>query len=257
MTTPRSILPLFLAAALTGAAAAAPAPAQDLPTLEQVDQVTATRPMQGLEDEAPAQLDVISVDATHRREMAFRTVEVALDRPRSDRSEDADLVVCQRGQRVGTHITKIVCATNRSWNYIRKITTRDTFGAMNTVGAPYTLYEGPVYELNPSVLSTLGKQFGDGDHATRLAQLTAEENALRLTDEWNTPAAVVGRFARAFDEVGKVARQGGDAAAVEQRMAAAISAQGFSVDEYNELVARLESSGDFQKRVSVATQAFK
>jgi len=248
---------LCVAMALATASTIAAAPADDLPTPEQIDQVTKTQPMQGLEEEAPAQLDAVSVDASRKREMAFRTVEVALERVRSDKAEDADVVVCQKRQRIGTHITKIYCGSNRTWNYIRKQSTRDVLGMTNTVGAPYPLFEGPVYELSPTALNSIGKQFEGDDHAGRLAQLTAEESALRMTDEWNTPAAVVGRFARAFEQVGSIAKQGGATAVVEQKMAAAIAAHGFSVDEYNDLVARLESSGQFQKRVSAATQAFR
>lgn len=259
MPSIRPCLALFAALAL-GAVAA---PADDLPTPEQIDKVTKTQPMQGLEeqppaDELPAQLDEVSVEASRKRELAFRMVEVALDRIRSDKSEDADVVVCQKRQRIGSHITRIYCGSNRTWNYIRKQSTRDVLGMTNTVGAPYPLYEGPVYELSPSALNTIGKQYAaDGDHAARLAQLTAEENALRMTDEWDTPAPLVARFARAFDDVAKAGKQGGDAMALEQRMAAAIAAQGFSVDEYNDLVARLESSGQFQKRVSIVTQSFR
>jgi hypothetical protein len=252
----------LLATLLAGAASAAePAPpASGIPTPEQIDAVTGTQPMEALEPapaEAPAQLDAVSVDATRKREIAFRTVEVALERARSDKSADADTIVCERRQRVGSHITKIYCASNRTWNYIRQVTTRNTLGETNTVGAPYPTYPGPVYELSPTALARIGKQFADTDHAGRLAQLTAEESALTLTDEWNTPAAVVARFARAFDAVGRASKQGGDVTAVEQRMAAAIAAQGFSVEEYNDLVARLESSGQFQKRVSIATQSFR
>jgi hypothetical protein len=213
--------------------------------------------MPALDTEPPAQLDAVSVDASRRREMAFRTVEVGLQHIRSDKSEDADVVVCDRMQRVGTHITKVYCATNRTWNYIRKETTRDFLGPVNAQAAPYPLFAGPVYELSPTVLNDIGKQFEGQDHAARLTQLTAEEGAARWNDEWNTPAAVVGRFARAFDEVSRLAAQSGDAAVLEQRMAAAIAAQGFSVEQYNELVARLESSAQFQKRVSAATQAFR
>ena len=262
MSTPIRIhlaLLALLVAAAAGAAEPVP-PTSGIPTPEQIDAVTGTQPMDALEPapaEAPAQLDVVTVEATRKREMAFRTVEVALERARSDKSSDADVVVCEKRERVGTHITKVFCASNRTWNYIRKQTTRDTLGMTSTVGAPYALYPGPVYELSPTALAKIGKQFPDQDHAMRLAQLTAEENALTMTDEWNTPAAVVARFARAFDAVGAAVKKGGDAAAIEQRMAAAIAAQGFSVEEYNDLVARLESSGQFQKRVSAATQAFR
>ena len=248
----------LLATLLTGAAGAAElVPPTGMPTPEQIDAVTGTKPMAALETEQPAQLDAVSVEATRKREMAFRTVEVALDRARSDKSTDADVVVCEKQQRIGTHITKIFCASNRTWNYIRRETTRDFFGETKEVAAPYALYAGPVYELSATVLNTIGKQYADTDHAARLAQLTAEESALTMTDEWNTPAAVVARVARAVDAVGPAAKPGGGATVVEQRMAAAIAAQGFSVDEYNDLVARLESSGQFQKRVSAATQAFR
>lgn len=254
--------PLALLVTLGLSAALAAAPADDLPTPEQIDKVTKTQPMQGLEEqpatgETPIVLDDVTVEASRKRELAFRTVEVALERVRSDKAEDADAVVCQKRQRVGSHITKIYCATNRTWNYIRKVSTRDNLGMTNTVGAPYPLYEGPVYELSPSALNTIGKQYADQDHATRLAQLAAEESAKNLTDEWNTPAPVVARFARAFDDVAKAGKQGGDAKSIEQKMAAAIAAQGFSVAEYNDLVARLESSGQFQKRVSIVTQSFR
>lgn len=237
-----------------GAATVAPPP-DELPSPEQIEAVTGTKPMAGLEDEAPAELDTITVDATRRVETAYRTVQVALDRVRSDKAEDADVVVCQKRQKIGSHITKVYCATNRTWNYIRKVSTRDTLGAMNTVGAPYQLVEGPVYELSPSALAKIGKRFEGEDHAGRLAQLAAEGSVGAIKDEWETPTDTVVRFARAFagvSEAGKLR----DAAAQERAMAAAISTNGFSVDEYNELVARLESSGLFQRRVAAATQAF-
>jgi hypothetical protein len=256
---PRLALLALLIAGAASAAEPAPPPS-GIPTPEQIDAVTGTRPMEALEPaptEQPAQLDAVSVEATRKREIAFRTVELALDRVRSDKSSDADVIVCEKQQRVGSHITKIYCASNRTWNYIRKETSREFLGETNTLAAPYPLYPGPVYELSATALNKIGKQFADGDHAGRLAQLTAEENSLSMTDEWNTPPAVVARFARAFDAVGRAAKQGGDTATTEQRMAAAIAAQGFSVEEYNDLVARLESSGQFQKRVSAATQSFR
>lgn len=253
----RTPIAITLACLLSAPLAAGAAPADDLPSPEQIDAVTGTQPMPALEGEAPAQLDVVSVEASRRREVAYRTIAVALERPRSDRADAADTVVCQKKARVGTHITKIYCASNRTWNYVRKVTMRDTLGDMASTSAGYTLYEGPVYELSPTVLNSIGKQYADGDHAARLAQLTAEESVQKIGDEWDTPATVVARFARAFDAVGRIAKQGGDDAQVEQQMAAAIAAQGFSIDEYNDLVARLESSGRFQQRVSMAVQSFR
>lgn len=248
------------------ATSAALAAEGDLPTPEQIDQVTKTQPMQAIEeaakpvdDEGPLVLDEVSVTASRVHEIAYRTVELGLQRIRSDKAEEADYIVCQRMQRVGSHITKVYCATNRTWNYIRKQTTRDFLGAPNTLGAPYPLYEGPVYELSPSALNTIGKRFAANgeEHSARLAQLTAEETVARMSDEWATSATVVARFARAFDDVGRIAKLGGEPKAVEDKMGAAIAAQGFSVEQYNDLVARLESSERFKKRVSAATQAMR
>lgn len=255
---------LAFLAALLGAQAALAAD-NDLPTPEQIDQVTKTQPMQAIEEAAdpaaedPIVLDEVAVTGSRVHEIAYHTVELGLQRIRSDKAEEADYIVCQRAQRIGTHITKIYCATNRTWNYIRKVTTRDFLGAPNTLGAPYPLYEGPVFELSPSALNTIGKRFAANgeDHTARLTQLTAEESVARMSDEWATPAAVVARFARAFDDVSRIAKLGGELKALEDKMAAAIAAQGFSVEQYNDLVARLESSERFKKRVSAATQALR
>lgn len=242
-------LALLLAARAVGAAdAPQPPPQDDLPSPEQIDAVTKTRPLSGVDDAADATvLEPVSVQASRVRETAFRTVQVALDRPRSDKAEDADTLVCQKRQRVGTHITKIYCATNRTWNYIRKQTTGAVLGAQNTVGAPYTLTEGPVYELSPTALNKIGKDFNDGNHAERLAQLVAEDKVGKLRDEWDTPTETVIRFAKALRAVGK--------AVDDAAMGAAISANGFTVDQYNVLVTRLEQSDLFQRRVAAATQA--
>jgi len=241
---------------LAAIGAATTPPPDDLPSPEQIEQVTKTKPMAGLEEEAPAELDVVTIEGSRKVETAYRTVAVALDRVRSDKAEDADVVVCQKRQKIGSHITKVYCATNRTWNYIRKVSTRDVLGAQNTVGAPYQLVEGPVYELSPTALAKIGKQFPAEDHAGRLAQLAAEDSVGRLKDEWDTPTDTVVRFAKAFAGVSK-ASKAGDAKAQEQAMSKAIADHGFTVDQYNDLVARLESSGMFQRRVAAANQAYK
>lgn len=245
----RFALATALCLPLAALAAEKAPPQDDLPSPEQIEKVTKTKPMAGLEEEAPAELDTITIDATRKVETAYRTVAVALDRVRSDKAEDADVVVCQKRQKIGSHITKIYCATNRTWNYIRKVSTRDTLGAINTVGAPYTLVEGPVYELSPSAVNAIGKRFPDANHTERLAELAAEDSVGRIKDEWDTPTETIVRFAKAFAAVSK--------SKTEQAMSAAIDANGFTVDQYNDLVGRLESSGLFQRRVAAATQAFK
>jgi hypothetical protein len=69
--------------------------------------------------EAPAALDPVEVNAAKRAELAFRTVQIALERGRSDRVEDADQVVCLKQTPVGSHVAVINCATNRFWLRVR------------------------------------------------------------------------------------------------------------------------------------------
>ena len=247
-------LALVAAFALPLAATAAEPAPPDVPTPEQIEQVTKTKVVESADDVYVG--DPLTINAARRRELAYRTLAAALDRPRNDKFEAADTLVCRKQQAVGSHITKTYCATNRTWNYIRKVTTRGVFGMMAPNGPGYELKEGPVFVINPSVLATLGKQFEGDDHEARLAQLAAEDAVARLTDEWNTPAEVISRFARALDQVTRAGKEG-DPTTQEAAMARAIAAFGFTVDEYNDLAGRLETSGLFQRRVAAATQALK
>ena len=71
------------------------------------------------EAEPPFALDTVEVAAAKRTELAFRTVQIALERGRSDSVEHADLVVCVKETPVGSHVAVINCATNRFWMRVR------------------------------------------------------------------------------------------------------------------------------------------
>jgi hypothetical protein len=91
------------------------------PTLRRITPCLAFCALAALAGEAepPIALDAIEVSAAKRTELAFRTVQIALERGRSDRVEDLDLVVCVKETPVGTHVAVINCATNRFWMRIR------------------------------------------------------------------------------------------------------------------------------------------
>lgn len=72
--------------------------------------------------EAPAALDPVEVTAEEkmkRQEAAFRTVQEGMERQRSDKIEDEDLIVCKKEKPTGSNVSVINCATNRFWKRIR------------------------------------------------------------------------------------------------------------------------------------------
>lgn len=221
----------------------------DIPSYEDIQRVTKTTEVDESQAEEAYQLDDVVVNASRRREVAYRHIQIALDRRRSDRPEDADLTVCRKVTRPGSHILQTMCATNRTWNWIRVQTTRGVFGDVRGAQAPYPVTEGPVYRINQGYMNKMSLEFGDGDHESRVKQLVAEEAAEKMSDEHGTPAATVARFAGAFAAVR--ALKDADDLALEQ----AITGHGLTVDEYNQLVERLESSPAFKRRVSLALEA--
>jgi len=86
--------------------------------------------------EPPLALDPVEVNAERRTEVAFRAVQVALERSRSDRSEDADLIVCLKQAPTGSNIPAINCATNRFWNKVRARSLSGGLGSVEGVGSP-------------------------------------------------------------------------------------------------------------------------
>jgi hypothetical protein len=86
--------------------------------------------------EPPAALDPVEVNAAKRAELAFRTVQIGLERGRSDRVEDADQVVCLKQTPIGTHVAVINCATNRFWMRIRAASLANGLAGLESSGGP-------------------------------------------------------------------------------------------------------------------------
>jgi hypothetical protein len=86
--------------------------------------------------EPPAALDPIEVTAEKRAELAFRAVQLGLERSRSDRVEDQDLVVCIKETPTGTHRPVINCATNRKWAQVRARSLAGGLSGLEANGGP-------------------------------------------------------------------------------------------------------------------------
>ena len=86
--------------------------------------------------EPPAQLEQVDVTGEKRVELAFRAVQLGLRRGRSDRMEDADLIVCMKQTPVGSHLPVINCATNRKWSEIRARSLQNGLSGLQSAGGP-------------------------------------------------------------------------------------------------------------------------
>lgn len=70
--------------------------------------------------EEPAVLDPVAVSAEKRAELSFRTIQIALERTRSNSVKDEDQIVCLKQMPTGSHRPVINCATNGFWRKIRE-----------------------------------------------------------------------------------------------------------------------------------------
>jgi hypothetical protein len=86
--------------------------------------------------EPPAELDPIEVSAEKRAELAFRAVQLGLERSRSDRVADQDLVVCIKETPTGSHRPVVNCATNRKWAQIRSRSLAGGLSGLEANGGP-------------------------------------------------------------------------------------------------------------------------
>lgn len=109
----RRLLPA-LAFALIGTATAAD---YNVPT----DQAqTSPTPAAVPAEEAPYAGDPMVLSAEQRAERNLRTIQIALERTRSNSVKDEDLIVCLKQTPTGTHRPVINCATNGFWRKIRE-----------------------------------------------------------------------------------------------------------------------------------------
>ena len=69
--------------------------------------------------ETPYVGEPMELTAEQRQEAAFRAVQVGMDRLRSDKVEDEELIVCKKEKPTGSNVSVINCTTNRFWKRIR------------------------------------------------------------------------------------------------------------------------------------------
>jgi len=146
-----ALIPLLALAAFPAAAAEGGAPPAAAPTTAPVT------------DEDPYVGDPVEVTAEQRAERAFRTVQIGLERGRSNRPEDAEVVVCERSAAIGSHRTMIRCATNGHWNQLSADSLRLMGGAARSLaaGTPKSKAEDSmVISLSGSDYARLEKRFG-------------------------------------------------------------------------------------------------
>lgn len=115
--------------------------------------------------EPPAALDPVEVTAEKRTENAFRTIQLGLERVRSERSEDADKIVCLKQKPVGSNIPVINCATNRYWERIRSNSLSNGVGTVNGAmaggGGSTGRKDDKVFSMSLNDFNKLKKQFGE------------------------------------------------------------------------------------------------
>lgn len=221
--------------------------------------------------EGAYEFETVEVDAEREMEIAYLAIRDALQRPRSTRPEDADLLVCQRVSKPahgGSLLKEVRCTSNAGWWYERKESMHNAAANLSRVmtsggvarhfaevafragaRAPYAVRRQPAWTLSLQHFRELEARYGAsaGAEPQRLADLVTEHRVAGSSDEFGTPARTVTRFAQAFAAVR-------EAGADEARAAAAVQAAGFTPDEYNALVTRLETSASFRHRVSVALE---
>lgn len=114
--------------------------------------------------EPPAALDTVEVTALKRTENAFRTIQLGMERIRSEKTEDADKIVCIRQKPVGSNIPIINCATNRYWERIRSNSLSNGIGTVNGAmgggGGGSGSKQDQVFSISLNDYNKLKKQFG-------------------------------------------------------------------------------------------------
>jgi hypothetical protein len=139
----RALLPV-VAFAFAGTTFAA-----DIPT----EQPTTPEP----QAEAPYVGEPVTLSAEQRAERSFRTIQIALERTRSNRIEDEDLIVCVKQMPTGSHRPVVNCATNRFW---RKIRENSLAGFTGSGGGGSARKEDKVFTISSDDFSKLEKRYG-------------------------------------------------------------------------------------------------
>ena len=139
----RALLPV-VAVAFAGAAYAA-----DIPT----EQPSTPEP----QAEAPYVGDPVTLTAEQRAERSLRTVQIALERTRSNSVKDEDLIVCVKQMPTGSHRPVINCATNGFW---RKIRENSLAGFTGGGGGGSAKKDDKVFTMSVEDFAKLERRFG-------------------------------------------------------------------------------------------------
>jgi hypothetical protein len=84
-----------------------------------VTPATAPAPAAAPATMAPYEGEPMELNAEQRQEAAFRAVQLGMERKRSDKVEDENLIVCVKEKPVGSNVTVVRCTTNYMWRKIR------------------------------------------------------------------------------------------------------------------------------------------
>lgn len=204
------------------------------------------------EESETVELEDIQVTGMSQ-ELGLRTIKMALDAQRSHRLEDRDDLVCWYDKAVGSHLTQLYCATNRT------LENAGDFGS-STVGGPATgassaaqnkiwswrvnraEFEAALERLGPAALNEeiLGRAL-KGEELPENVPTQAE------LERFSQAMAQVREIAGNYDP--RIAKASGEervnlVAESDRMMADAIGGTGLTVDRYNEisdLVSRYDS----------------
>jgi hypothetical protein len=213
-----------------------------LAILVSVAPVAAAQSDQPLSDEAmaraeetPLALDPVEVTGqgwSYDQEVTLRLIRGALDRSKSQRQEDRDVLICWIDESVGSHFNYLGCARNGDlWALERPNGAGGPTVPMGGYGK-IMRSERPVnrYKLEQALASLPGSEEFDQEF---LQMAVAGDRPPRdIPDEEEAE-----QFARAYKSVGRLARRG----ASEDRQIRAIQDEGLSLARYNRIADLIET----------------
>ena len=122
--------------------------------------------------EAPAVLDPITLTAEQKAERNLRTIQIAMERTRSNSVKDEDKIVCLKQTPTGTHRPVINCATNGFW---RKIRENSLGGFTGLGGGGSAKKDDKVFTISTEDFAKLERRFGKLPPEMREAALRETE----------------------------------------------------------------------------------
>lgn len=120
---------------------------QDTLTQSQLEQFRSGQPGRIAEYQETIALEPFVVTTERKRELALRLIDIGLHRARSGRIADIDKVVCQWRIPTGSHINRLVCATNLTWEFWRTEFTKRVYTVQYDNLTPYFVQPGRIVEV--------------------------------------------------------------------------------------------------------------